>query len=163
MGNWIPRTFDEACRRAAGRRRYLAQRREIQSKRQHDVLRALQAQEWLKEGWQSYGVGRTLAKQLNVSEATISRDLRHFMTLRLNLGEHAQGAFDLMLRERPTRDDSSTQTLEKGHTEANAGNYKPEAADLDVVDEFKTAAIRFSETAKRQTKENRDLMNVSHL
>ncbi len=40
-----------------------------------------------------------LAKELDVSEATISRDLAHLMNLRLRLGENAPSAFDVMLRE----------------------------------------------------------------
>lgn len=103
MSDWKPRNADEANRRAGGRRRYLAQRREIQDTRRQAVLRALQAQEWLKIEWHSYGLGRTLAKTLKVSEATISRDVQHFMALRLRLGENAQGAFDLMLREERQR------------------------------------------------------------
>jgi len=31
---WIPQTFDAACKRAAGRRRYHAQRRRARDKRQ---------------------------------------------------------------------------------------------------------------------------------
>lgn len=97
---WTPTTADEANRRAGGRRRYLAQRRTFQDARRHDVLRALQAQDWLKTGWSSYGAGRALAEQLDVSEATISRDLDYFTEMRARLGENAANVFDLMLRNR---------------------------------------------------------------
>jgi len=68
---WIPKNFEEACKRAAGRRRYLAQRQKAQWGRQIEVLGELQ-----KSNWETYGLGRALARSLRVSEATISRDIR---------------------------------------------------------------------------------------
>lgn len=72
MTSWIPKTFDAVCRRAAGRRRYHAQRRRERDKRQLIVLGVLVL---LK--WQSYGVGRLLANSLSVDPATISRDIQY--------------------------------------------------------------------------------------
>lgn len=72
MASWIPKTFDAVCRRAAGRRRYHAQRRRERDKRQLIVLGVL-----VHLKWQSYGVGRLLANSLSVDPATISRDIQY--------------------------------------------------------------------------------------
>ena len=66
MATWIPKTFEEACRRAAGRRRYHAQKRRARDKRQLIILGVLVDLEW-----QSYGVGRVFADSLSVDPATI--------------------------------------------------------------------------------------------
>ncbi len=60
----------EVCKRAAGRRRYHAVRRRAAYRRRYQVGRALDML-----GWPGYGVGRKLARQFGVSEATISRDI----------------------------------------------------------------------------------------
>jgi hypothetical protein len=64
-----PVSFNEACRRASGRRCYHAQRR-IQ--RFFRRLRVLEL--WRDEGM-SYGAQARWARELGVSEATISRDV----------------------------------------------------------------------------------------
>ena len=43
---WIPQTFDAACKRAAGRRRYHAQRRRARDKRQLTVMAVLVEVNW---------------------------------------------------------------------------------------------------------------------
>jgi hypothetical protein len=78
--SWIPKTFDAACRRAAGRRRYHAQRRRARDKRQLTVLGVLVHLEW-----QSYGIGRVLANSLSVDPATISRDIQYLRKWRRSL------------------------------------------------------------------------------
>jgi hypothetical protein len=74
---WIPKTFEEACKRASGRRRYHAQRRRVRDDRQlviMDILRQL--------NWQHYGTGRILAEALSVDPATISRDIKDILKWR---------------------------------------------------------------------------------
>jgi hypothetical protein len=61
-------TFDEACRRAAGRRAYNRQRRLERARRISAILVVQDRQGDVK--------GRTLAAALGVHEATISRDLK---------------------------------------------------------------------------------------
>ena len=73
-------TFDAACKRAAGRRRYHAQRRLARDKRQLIVLAVL-----LDLNWQSYGAGRILARSLAVDTATISRDIQYLSNWRRSL------------------------------------------------------------------------------
>ena len=80
MPSWIPTTFDAACKRAAGRRRYHAQRRRARDKRQLIVLAVL-----LDLNWQSYGAGRILARSLAVDTATISRDIQYLRKWRTSL------------------------------------------------------------------------------
>ena len=80
MPSWIPTTFDAACKRAAGRRRYHAQRRRVRDKRQLIVLAVL-----LDLNWQSYGAGRILARSLAVDTATISRDIQYLRNWRRSL------------------------------------------------------------------------------
>jgi hypothetical protein len=80
MAPWIPRTFDAVCRRAAGRRRYHAQRRRARDKRQLIVLGVL-----VDLKWQSYGTGRLLANSLSVDPATISRDIQYLRKWRRSL------------------------------------------------------------------------------
>jgi predicted DNA-binding transcriptional regulator YafY len=64
---WMPLTFNEACKRAAGRRAYNKQRRLARERRISRII-ALQ---------NSYDLtGRELAALFHVQEATISRDLR---------------------------------------------------------------------------------------
>jgi hypothetical protein len=66
-----PTTTEEAHARAAGRRRYNSLRRLRAELRRVEVLRLLAA-----AGGLHRGVQVSIARQLNVSEATISRDLR---------------------------------------------------------------------------------------
>jgi len=80
MATWIPKTFEEACRRAAGRRRYHAQKRRARDKRQLIILGVLVDLEW-----QSYGVGRVFADSLSVDPATISRDIQYLRKWRRSL------------------------------------------------------------------------------
>lgn len=80
MPAWIPKTFEAACKRATGRRRYHAQRRRARDKRQLIVLGVL-----LQLKWRSYGVGRTLANSLSVDPATISRDIQYLRKWRRSL------------------------------------------------------------------------------
>lgn len=70
-GPWIPKDFNEACKRAAGRRRYHAKRRRFRDERQLAVAKVL-----LVLNWESFGYGRPLAELLSVDPATISRDIR---------------------------------------------------------------------------------------
>ena len=85
MPSWIPTTFDAACKRAAGRRRYHAQRRRARDKRQLIVLAVL-----LDLNWQSYGAGRILARSLAVDTATISRDIQYLCKWRASLSKSYQ-------------------------------------------------------------------------
>jgi hypothetical protein len=64
---WKPKTFDEACRRAAGRRAYNRKRRLERARRISAIFRLLDRRDY---------TGRELAALLGVHEATISRDLR---------------------------------------------------------------------------------------
>jgi hypothetical protein len=69
--SWIPLSSDDAYKRAAGRRRYLAERRRARDKRHLKIMRIMS-----ESNWPLYGLGRILAKKLSVDPATISRDLR---------------------------------------------------------------------------------------
>jgi hypothetical protein len=69
---WIPKTFEQACKHAAGRRRYHAQRRRARDERQLVIMGIL-----VQLNWQHYGIGRTLAEALSVDPATISRDIKY--------------------------------------------------------------------------------------
>jgi len=80
MAAWIPKTSEEALKRAAGRRRYHAKRRRMRDKRQLIIMRIL-----LKLNWPSYGIGRELAEFLSVDPATISRDLKYIRKWRASL------------------------------------------------------------------------------
>lgn len=82
MPSWIPNTFDAACKRAAGRRRYHALRRRARDKRQLVVLTVL-----VDLNWQSYGIGLVLADSLSVDPATISRDIQYLRKWRRSLVE----------------------------------------------------------------------------
>src|SRR5258708_33459296 len=81
---WIPTNFTDVCKRAAGRRRYHAERQKIQWERRRRVLSELE-----QANWETYRMGRTLARKFEVSEATISRDVRHLRALRIKLGKDA--------------------------------------------------------------------------
>lgn len=74
---WIPKTFDQVCKRAAGRRRYHAQRRRERDNRQLAIMGVL-----VQTKWQHYGMGRALAEALSVDPATISRDIRDILRWR---------------------------------------------------------------------------------
>src|ERR1051325_1862965 len=66
----IPKSAEEAYRRAGGRRRYHAQRR-----REAEERRARVAELVMQWGWVQ-GTQARIARELGVSEATISRDMR---------------------------------------------------------------------------------------
>jgi hypothetical protein len=77
---WVPVTFEEACKRAAGRRRYHAQRRRARDKRQLLIMGIL-----VDLNWPGYGIGRVLAKSLSVDPGTISRDLKYIRKWRASV------------------------------------------------------------------------------
>lgn len=66
----VPQSAQEAYRRAGGRRRYHAQRR-----REAEARRARVAELVMRWGWMQ-GTQARIARELGVSEATISRDMR---------------------------------------------------------------------------------------
>jgi hypothetical protein len=65
-----PTTWDEVCRRAAGRAKYHALRRVQRAVRRKKVLRRLRRYKAVP------GVQARIARELGVSEATISRDVK---------------------------------------------------------------------------------------
>lgn len=68
--NWSERkSFDVVCRRASGRRHYNTMRKFQAAWRQNQVINLLS-----KWGF-DHGVQARIARELNVSEATISRDI----------------------------------------------------------------------------------------
>lgn len=68
--NWSDReSFDAVCRRASGRRHYNAMRK-FQA-----TYRRIQVTNLLSKWGFEYGVQARIAQELNVSEATISRDI----------------------------------------------------------------------------------------
>ena len=66
----VPKSAEEAYRRAGGRRRYHARRR-----REAEERRARVAELVMRWGWVE-GTQARIARELCVSEATISRDMR---------------------------------------------------------------------------------------
>lgn len=66
----VPKSAEEAHRRAGGRRRYHAQRRRAAEERRGRVAELI-----IQWGWMQ-GTQARLARELGVSEATISRDMR---------------------------------------------------------------------------------------
>jgi hypothetical protein len=70
-----PTSWDEVCKRAAGRAKYNAVRRFQAELRRGEVLQLLHA--W---GWR-HGVQARIARALRVSESTISRDLATILPL----------------------------------------------------------------------------------
>lgn len=74
---WIPKSFEQACKRAAGRRRYHAQRRRARDERQLVIMGIL-----VQLNWQHYGIGRKLGEALSVDPATISRDINYILKWR---------------------------------------------------------------------------------
>jgi hypothetical protein len=79
--SWIPRTPEDAYRRAAGRRRYQAQRQKSQRDRQVTVLAVLARIKWQR----SYGIGSKLAAHFKVHRATICRDFDYLIQWRTEL------------------------------------------------------------------------------
>jgi hypothetical protein len=92
--SWTPRSFEEACKRAGGRRRYLAEMCDAQYRRRVEVLRYLEAHNW------RYGSGVLLSKALNVSQATISRDIKHWWNFRSRLGQHEKAVIIMILKRK---------------------------------------------------------------
>ncbi len=74
---WTPRSFDEACRRAGGRRRYNSERRTAAFARRREVMRLMET-----PIGQGYGRGKRLAAMLGVSVQTMSRDIKECERLR---------------------------------------------------------------------------------
>lgn len=79
---WIPKTPDEVYRRAAGRRKYHAERRRVQAIRRGGVLSVL-----IDRQWEAHGIGRELAQRFKVDASQISRDIHHITSLRSQLLE----------------------------------------------------------------------------
>ena len=74
---WIPRTAEQAYKRAAGRRRYHAKRQRQRDERQLRLIQLL-----TKLNWKTHGTGKMLADQFSVHPATISRDTRYIRKIR---------------------------------------------------------------------------------
>jgi predicted DNA-binding transcriptional regulator YafY len=104
---WVPTSFNDICKRAAGRRRYHAGRQRAQFTRQLKVLKELQ-----QANWENYGLGRRLAREFGVSEATVSRDIRHLRVVRIKMdaqGSEMSSAFaDVANRLEASRNESQT-------------------------------------------------------
>lgn len=81
---WIPQSFDEACKRAAGRRAYNKRRRLARQRRVTTILRLLDVQPNMS--------GRDLAAVLKVHEATISRDLKFIRKVKAEYSRSNWGA-----------------------------------------------------------------------
>lgn len=82
MGWSAATDFETACRRAAGRRRYNATRRVNARLRQLEVLHLLRAYGMV------HGVQARIARELGVSQATISRDMMAVIGLVLERRDH---------------------------------------------------------------------------
>jgi hypothetical protein len=117
---WIPKTFEDACKRAAGRRRYHAQRRRARDKRQLLIMDIL-----MQLDWQHYGAGRMLAQALSVDPATISRDIKCILKWRacLTKGQRVSEKLANALIQRlvatgihPRRIHSWTYRCNQGHS-----------------------------------------------
>ena len=81
---WQPRTFDEACKRAAGRRAYNRKRRLAREHRIVTILRLLDVRPGMS--------GRELASALRVHEATVSRDLKFIRKVKAEYSRGNYGA-----------------------------------------------------------------------
>lgn len=95
---WIPATFEEACKRAAGRRRYHAERRRARDKRQLLIMRYM-----VDGNWPGHGIGRVLARKHSVDPATISRDLKYIRKFREHLVKrHGSNFADAVIKRLAT-------------------------------------------------------------
>lgn len=135
MAAWIPKTAEEAYRRAAGRRRYHAQRQKVQRQRQGVVLAAL-----IERQWRTHGLGREMARKLEVDPATISRDIKTLTNRRALLIERQYppdivvSVLRMMTQENPRPIVSSvTITSERLSQAASPDNVQP-LASLSVTD-----------------------------
>jgi DNA-binding NarL/FixJ family response regulator len=70
-------SFDQICRRASGRRRYNFQRQLDAMDRRKEVARLL-----MLYGHRLRGVQFRIARELGVSESTISRDVQHICSMK---------------------------------------------------------------------------------
>ncbi len=83
MSTWSqPKPFNEVCHRAGGRRAYNALRRDLAAFRRLDVARML-----LKYGHRR-GVQARIARELSVSEATVSRDVQRTLYSGAHVCQH---------------------------------------------------------------------------
>ncbi|HEV7746107.1 MAG TPA: hypothetical protein VGO56_13995 [Pyrinomonadaceae bacterium] len=73
-------TFEQACKRKGGRRRYQAQLQRARDERQLIIMVIL-----VEMNWPRHGIGRDLAKALSVDPATICRDLKYIRSWRTTL------------------------------------------------------------------------------
>ncbi len=97
----VPKSAEEAYRRAGGRRRYHTQRR-----REAEERRARVAELVMRWGWVQ-GTQVRIARELGVSEATISRDMRRI---------YASPEKDRLLLQRTIAKALKKGTRKSGHT-----------------------------------------------
>jgi hypothetical protein len=97
----VPQSAEEAYRRAGGRRRYHARRR-----REAEERRARVAELVMRWGWVQGTQART-ARELGVSEATISRDMRRI---------YAGPGRNMLLLQRTIAKALKKATRKLGHT-----------------------------------------------
>ena len=70
MAEWSQRTsWDEVCRRAAGRRKYNQWQRAMAAARQDEVFKLL-----IRHGWNTWGTLSRIARELHVDRSTVCRD-----------------------------------------------------------------------------------------
>jgi hypothetical protein len=75
MAEWSRRTsWDEVCRRVAGRRKYNQWQRAMAAARQDEVFTLL-----LAYGWHTWGTLTKIAQELQVHRSTITRDRQRIM------------------------------------------------------------------------------------
>ena len=74
MAAWIPQSFDEACKRNAGRRKLHKRQRKARADRIVRLLAAMESANVTELRESAYGWITITAQAMNLSKATASRD-----------------------------------------------------------------------------------------
>jgi hypothetical protein len=91
---WIPQSFDEACKRNAGRRRLHMRKREARAGRIQRLLNAMDFANLTDLRDRTYGFVTIAAREMEVSKATASRDFALVRRIHRQFGRMFGRSFD---------------------------------------------------------------------
>jgi hypothetical protein len=91
---WIPQTFDEACKRNAGRRKLHRRKREVRAERIVRILSSMDSAQITQLRDKPYGLLSAAAEAMEVSKPTASRDFAVVRSIHRQFGRMFGRSFD---------------------------------------------------------------------
>ena len=154
MAAWIPTSFDEACKRNAGRRKLHRRMRQARADRIVRILASMDVANATELRESAYGWLTITAQAMNLSKATASRDFalvrrihrqfarmfgRSFDPKRIKLCGYGTGSTTDLLLRRVERWDTRNQWATSHSTLANTKPKSPIAVSISCPGRMQTS------------------------